>query len=88
MGMDAIGHCQLDWLANLLLVIYECKKYFHCWLSKQDLLEGKRLANLLMTLNQEVACCTLLVYPICLKSLVGIPTSLASSNNKKASWTG
>jgi len=54
--LDAIGHCQLDWFTHLLLVIYKCmEEYFHCQSSKQDLVEGARLANTLTVLNQEVA---------------------------------
>jgi len=44
--LDAIGHCQSDWLAHLLWGVYKCmKEYFHCWLSEQDLLEGTKLAK-------------------------------------------
>jgi len=87
--LDAMGHCQLDWFVHLLWGVYECmEEYFQCWLSKQDPLEGAKLANPFMILNQEVAHCTLLIQPSCQKSLLAVPNIASSTMKEDTSHKG
>jgi len=87
--LDAIGHCQADWFAHLLWGVYECMdEFFHCRLSEQDLMEGAKLANPLVMLNQEVARCTLLIRPMCPKSILSSPNPTAASEKEDTSNKG
>jgi len=87
--LDAIGHCQADWFAHLLWGVYKCMdEFFHCRLSEQDLLEGAKLANPLAILNQEVARCTLLIRPMCPKSILSLSNSTAASGKEDTSNKG